>query len=126
MCQPTAAASAGTSGNSSGLTTPGSGGQSGDTKGPIVTLLNPLGAGTNLAKLVNDILGFVVRVGAIVVTFMLIYVGYKFVVARGDPGKITEAKQNLLWTIVGALILLGAQAIAMGIEQTVRALSGGG
>ncbi len=32
----------------------------------------------------------------------------------------------LLWTVVGALILLGSQAIAIGIKATVQALSVGG
>lgn len=95
-------------------------------KGPTITLINPLGPGTDLPTLVSKILAFVVRIGAIIVTFMLIFVGYKFVVARGEPGKISEARQNLMWTIVGALILLGAQAIAIAIEQTVRAISSGG
>ena len=57
---------------------------------------------------------------------MLIYVGYLFVVARGVPGEITKAKDALLWTVVGALILLGAQAISLGIQATVAALSTGG
>ena len=93
--------------------------------GQNVTLINPLGPGVGLAELVQKILEFVIRIGAIVVTFMLVYVGYKFVVAQGAPDKIKEAKLNLLWTIVGALILLGAQAIATAIQATVQALSGG-
>ena len=74
----------------------------------------------------NRILAFVIRIGTVVVILMLVFVGYKFVAAQGEPGKITEARQMLLWTVVGALILLGAQAIAKGIEATVRALSTGG
>ena len=66
-----------------------------------------------------------VRIGAIIVVLMVVYVGYKFVVAQGEPGKISEARQMLLWTIVGALILLGAQAIALAIKATVDALSVG-
>jgi hypothetical protein len=56
---------------------------------------------------------------------MLIYVGFLFVTARGEPGKITAARQALLWTVVGALILLGAEAISAGIQATVKALSVG-
>lgn len=57
---------------------------------------------------------------------MMVFVGYKFVVAQGEPAKITEARAMLLWTVVGALILLGSQAIAIGIKATVQALSVGG
>ena len=56
---------------------------------------------------------------------MYVFVGFKFVTARGEPGKITEARSALLWTVVGALILLGAEVIARGIQATVQALSVG-
>lgn len=105
--------------------TAGGGVNTGQT-GQNVTLINPLGAGTSLSKLISDILQFVVYIGSIIVIFMLVYVGFKFVVARGEPGKITEARQALLWTVVGALILLGAEAISLGIQATVQALSVGG
>lgn len=96
------------------------------TTGPNVTLINPLGAGTNLPVLLADILKFVVYIGSIIVIFMLVYVGFLFVIARGNETKITEARKALLWTVVGALILLGAQAISLGIQATVQALSTGG
>lgn len=89
------------------------------------TLVNPLGAGTSLPVLIDDILKIVVRIGSVIIIFMLVYVGYKFVVARGEPGEISEARNALMWTVVGALILLGAQAIALGIQATVDALSVG-
>ncbi len=97
----------------------------GASRGPSVTLLNPLGEGTTLNSLLVDILKFVVRIGSIVVIFMLVYVGFKFVIARGNPTAIEEARNALLWTVIGALILLGAQSIALGIQATVKALSVG-
>lgn len=118
--------SAGSSGNSTGLTSPGSAGQSGNTVGQSTTLINPLKGGASIESFLRSILAFVVRIGSIVVILMLVLVGYKFVTAQGEPGKISEARQMLLWTVVGALILLGAQAIATGIEKTVQALSTGG
>lgn len=88
------------------------------------TLVNPLKAGTSLESFLRDILSFVIRIGTIVVILMLVFVGFKFVTARGEPGKITEARGMLLWTIVGALVLLGAQAISSGIQATVQSLGG--
>ncbi len=89
------------------------------------SLLNPLGANGTLPGLLTSILAFVVRIGTFVVIFMLVYVGYLFVAARGAPAKIEEAKKALLWTVVGALILLGAQAIAAGIQATVQSIGNG-
>ena len=89
------------------------------------TLINPLKSGTSLESFLNDILEFVIRIGTIAVILMIVYVGYLFVVARGEPAKITEARKAFLWTIVGSLILLGAQAISKALEATVKALGGG-
>ncbi len=91
------------------------------------TLINPLGPKTTtLSKFLESILDIIIRVGSVIVILMLVFVGFKFVTARGEPGEISEAKQMLLWTVVGALILLGAKVIAAGIEATVKALSTGG
>lgn len=89
-------------------------------------LLNPLGDTTDLAAFVNKILSFVIKIGAVVVVFMLVYVGFLFVTARGEPAALITARQALLWTVVGALILLGSQAISLGIQATVGAISAGG
>lgn len=88
-------------------------------------LLNPLKGGASLESFLQSILAFVIRIGTIVVVLMVVYVGYLFVVAQGNDSKLTEARKALLWTIIGALILLGAQAIAAGITATVNALSVG-
>ena len=91
---------------------------------PAVTLINPLKSGTSLESFLTSILAFVIRIGSIAIILMLVFVGYKFVVAQGNPGEIEAAKKMLLWTIIGALILLGAQAIALAIKSTVTALGG--
>ena len=88
-------------------------------------LINPLGS-NSLWALVSQVLTFVIRIGAIVIVFMLVYVGFKFVTARGEPAGISSARNALLWTIVGALILLGAKAISLGICATAASLSTSG
>ncbi len=99
--------------------------------GPNVTLLNPLkgvdcskGNGNCLSAFLLNILDFIINIGSIVVILMLVFVGYKFVAAQGSDSKITEARQMLLWTVIGALVLLGAKAISAGILATVQALGG--
>ncbi|HVB19985.1 MAG TPA: pilin [Candidatus Paceibacterota bacterium] len=98
-----------------------------------VTLINPLqgvdcsGGNSNgncLSAFLTNILKFVVNIGTIIVIFMLVYVGFLFVVAQGNETKIRDARNALLWTVIGALILLGAQAISLGIQATVSALGG--
>jgi heme/copper-type cytochrome/quinol oxidase subunit 2 len=85
-------------------------------------LTNPLAGQGSLESFLMSILDFVIRIGAIAVVLMLVYTGYKFVEAQGAPDKIAEARRMLIWTVIGALILLGAKAIALGIQATVDAL----
>ena len=98
---------------------------------PSVTLINPLNTGecapnqNCLMNFLNKILEFVIRIGTVIVVLMIVYVGYLFVAAQGAPDKIKEARSALLWTVVGALILLGSQAIAIAIRATVQAISVG-
>ena len=100
--------------------------------GQTTQLLNPLngsGAGcsaTNscLSNFVANVLHLGVQLGSVIIILMLVYVGFMFVTARGEPAALTKARTALLYTVIGALILLGAQAIASGLQATVSALSG--
>lgn len=87
-----------------------------------ITLLNPLGNNASLESLLNSILDFVIKIGTVVIVLMMVYIGFLFVTAQGDPGRIGEARAAFFWTIVGALVLLGAKAIALGVKATVEAL----
>ena len=110
--------------------TPGSG-SAGKTQSPAgenVTLINPLGplncsGSTCLMSFIQTLLSFIVRVGSVVIIVALVYVGYQFVAAQGNPTKLQSAKQALQWTIIGGLILLGSQAIASAIQATIQAIS---
>lgn len=97
---------------------PASGGTSGSGGG----LVNPLNSISSLPELLRAILGGVVQIGAIFLTVMIVYVGFLFVAARGNEEKISSARSALLWTIIGGLILLGASAIELVIEATVKTL----
>lgn len=88
-----------------------------------VTLENPLKDIETLDQLLTTILGAVVYLGAIFVTIALIYIGFLFVAAQGNPEKLKKARQALMWTLIGGLILLGAQAISLAIQSTVTELS---
>ncbi len=85
------------------------------------TLLNPLGV-DSLEDLLTAVLGAVVQIGSIFLVLALVWVGFLFVFAQGNEEKIKTARQALFWTIIGGLVLLGAQAISMVIQATAEAL----
>jgi hypothetical protein len=89
--------------------------------GSGVTLMNPLKV-DSLEELLAIVLRAIVRLGTIVLTLMLIWVGFMFIKARGNPTELTVAKKALLWTIIGGLILLGAEAIGRVIQATANTL----
>jgi hypothetical protein len=91
--------------------------------GGSTTLLNPLGTGTTLWQLTINVMNFLIQIGAVVIVFMVVYVGFLFVTARGEPAALTTAKKALLWTIIGGVILLGAKAITLGVCATAQAFS---
>jgi hypothetical protein len=49
----------------------------------------------------------------------IIYCGFLFVKAIGKPEEIKKAKDALLYTVIGAAILLGAWTIAQLISDTI-------
>lgn len=92
------------------------------TSNPATALVNPLGNIDSLEALVNEIMKAVVRIGSIFLTLAIIWVGFKFVVAQGNEEKLQEARGAFVWVVIGGLILLGAQAISLVIQQTVEGL----
>jgi len=54
---------------------------------------------------------------------MVIYAGFQFVTAQGNVTKLETAKRAIVYALIGALILLGAEAISALIQSSIEALS---
>ncbi|MGM0482455.1 MAG: hypothetical protein ACQEP6_01140 [Patescibacteria group bacterium] len=81
--------------------------------------LNPLSV-ESFPELIRIILqDIVIPVGGIVATFAIVYSGFLFVTAQGNPEKLTKARSAFIWAVIGGLIILGSWAIAQAIEATV-------
>ena len=87
-------------------------------------LTNPIKA-KSIDALIAIILDFVVTIGTPIVVIMIIFSGFKFVAARGKPDEITTAKRSLIWVLVGAAIILGAQVLKTVITGTVADIRSG-
>jgi hypothetical protein len=72
-----------------------------------------------IETIVNDIL---MPIGGVVAVMMIMYAGFMYVTASGDPGKIKTAHEALKWAVIGAAILLGAWVISKAIIATVDQL----
>jgi len=77
---------------------------------------------TTINGFIKTLLEGVLKIGMPIVALAIIYCGFLFVQARGNSEKITKAKDALMYTLIGAAILLGSWAIAQLISDTVLAL----
>ena len=89
-----------------------------DQSGRIV---NPIDSDT-VQEFIKTILEGVVKIGLPVIALAIIFSGFMFVFARGNSEKLTKARQSLIYTLIGAALLLGAWSLAQLISETVRAL----
>jgi len=93
--------------------------------GAQIKLENPLKNVTTVEGLIAAVLDFIVKIGTVIAVFFVILSGFQFVLARGNPEGISKAKTTFLWTIVGALILIGAKVLSEVICNTANQLGAG-
>ncbi|MBP9760376.1 MAG: hypothetical protein KBD24_03340 [Candidatus Pacebacteria bacterium] len=79
----------------------------------------------DLYTLLIKILNAVIFILFPIIVLMIVYTGFLFVSAQGNPTKIEEARRALMWTVIGALVLLGSKALAMAICATVKDIAPG-
>jgi len=84
---------------------------------------NPLKV-DSFPKLLELILQAVMLIGMPIAVLFLVLVGFKFITAQGNPEKIKEAQRNLLHTVIGIGIFLGAWTLAKIIQTTIDQLRG--
>jgi hypothetical protein len=84
-------------------------------------ICNPIGQ-DSIKDFIIVILQGVLKIAIPVVVLALIYSGFLFVVARGNPEELSKAKSALLYTIIGTGVLLASIAIAELIARTVTSL----
>ena len=71
----------------------------------VIKIDNPLKANT-LWELLDAIIVFIFYLAVPIAVIMIIIAGFYFVTAAGEPNKITTAKQIILYTLIGLLIIL--------------------
>lgn len=88
---------------------------------PIPKLVNPLKLqyGGSIENLVFQLVDIAIFAGTVVAVFVLLFIGFKFVMAQGDPGKIKEAKSWLLYAVIGIAILVSSKAVVEIMKNTL-------
>lgn len=86
-------------------------------------LRNPL-AFSSIAGFIEGLLRSIVYIALPLISLFVVYSGFKFVAAQGSSDKIKSAKENFLYVIIGAILILGAWALAQLIGNTINELRG--
>jgi len=76
--------------------------------------------GTDLKTIFMNVLDMVQTIMIMASTLYLLYAGFMFVTAKGDPARLKKAQNALLWGLVGAALILTAEVLALGIGDTVK------
>ncbi len=75
---------------------------------------------TSIEDFVAKALNIVVDIGTPLVAFFLILSGFMFVAARGNEEKLATAKRSLVYTLIGAALVLGCWGIAQAVKGTIE------
>lgn len=101
---------------------PNPAGSSGEEKNTssqkLVPLINPLKV-NSVEEIVLLIVDIAVYLGISFSILAIIYVGFKFVMAQGNPTKIEEAKEWFFYIIIGLAILISSRVIVEIIRNTL-------
>lgn len=101
----------------------GTGGQSGTgTGGQESGLQNPIKV-DSIGEFFYMLANFAYSLSYAVIAFFLIWSGFKFIVAQGNEEKLTDAKNTLKYTIIGAILLIGANVITEVVRTVINQFS---
>ena len=103
-------------GKAMALTSVEEGAQAARAEGMPAELVGPDGVITRITNIVLLAVGFISVV-------MLLYGGFRYIVSGGDSKKVTDAKNTILYAIIGLVISLLAYAIVNFVLTTIGVTS---
>lgn len=103
-------------GSNAGATATGGGTNSGGS----ATLANPLKV-DSIGSLVSSFADIIAYVLVLFAVLVLIYTGLQFILAQGNPGKLSELRTRLLAVVIGIAIVIGARVIVWVVINTLQA-----
>lgn len=84
-----------------------------------VCICNPIGVDT-FEEVVEKIINFLLQVAIVLTPLMVLIGGFLLAMSAGDPQKSSQAKNLIIWALIGFAIILFAKAIMSVILQLVK------
>ncbi len=88
-----------------------------------ITIKNPLKSANDLSGLASMALKAITDLLFPIVVIMLLYCGFLFVTAQGNTEKLGAAKNALLYTVIGAAIVLGAYGLIQIVASVISSMA---
>jgi len=86
----------------------------------LAKIENPLGV-DSFEELVQNVTNWLVRIAGPIGVIIIVYAGAKFLMAKGDPTKINEAKKILWYAIIGLAIVFAASGLVSLVRNIISA-----
>jgi hypothetical protein len=85
-------------------------------------LNNPLAGVNTIPDFIAKLLNIMLKIAVPILVCAFIYCGFLFVKAQGKEKELEHAKSALLYTVIGAALVLGAWTLANAISGTINQL----
>ena len=88
---------------------------------PVQTLNDPLGSNMTVSKIILTFMQIATYIAVLFGVILIVFVGFRYVLARGNPTEISKLHSWLLWIVVGLAVIIGARIIVSVIISTLQA-----
>jgi hypothetical protein len=73
----------------------------------------------NTSNTIPTVLNIVFSIAASVALLMVVINGFRYIIARGDPGSTASAKNGILYSLVGLAVVMAAYSIVAFVVKGV-------
>ncbi len=94
-----------------------------ETSGNQIRICNPIQA-CEFEDIIGNVIDFIFKIVIVLAPLMVIVGGFLFLTAGGNPQKISQGRNLLIWTAVGFLVVLLSKAI-LAIINLILGVKGG-
>lgn len=86
-----------------------------------IEIPNPLGSGgKDIPTLISTIATWLLGIGTVISTIVVLWAALLFMTSGGSPSRVTQAKQTLLYAVIGLAVLILADGVALLIQNFLR------
>jgi hypothetical protein len=85
------------------------------------SLVNPLAGASSIGDVLYAIVNVLLVFAVPVIVFFIIFAGFSYVTAQGNPEKLKLASRSLMYALIGGVIIIGAGAIITIVQSIVTA-----